>query len=142
MEKDKKIIIASHGELAKGIKSAFNIIVGDQPKIETICAYLTPDFNLVEEIEKVLNSTDFETTELYICTDMMGGSVNNEFVKYLGKYPFHLITNVNLAFVIDLALSPVSTAEELMVKTADELVTVKYVNALIQEFNDDLEDNL
>ena len=97
---------------------------------------MTPDFNLPEAIEKVMQATNFEDTELFVCTDMMGGSVNNEFVKFLGKYPFHLITNINLAFVIDLALSPVSTAEELIDKVNDELVSVKYVNKVINSFDE------
>ena len=37
---------------------------------------------------------------------MMGGSVNNGFIKYLEEYPFHLVTNINLAFLVDLLLTP------------------------------------
>lgn len=142
MEKEKKIIIATHGELAKGFVSALNIIVGNTEKIETICGYLTADFNLSEEIEKIMKTIDFQTTDVIVCTDLMGGSVNNEFVKYLGQYPFHLITNINLAFLVDLLLTANQvTAEQLIEKVQDEMVSVKYVNSLMNQY-DDNEDSL
>ena len=142
MEKEKKIIIATHGELAKGFVSALNIIVGNTEKIETICGYLTADFNLSEEIEKIMKTIDFQTTDVIVCTDLMGGSVNNEFVKYLGQYPFHLITNINLAFLVDLLLTANQvTAEQLIEKVQDEMVSVKYVNNLMNQY-DDNEDSL
>lgn len=143
MEKEKKIILATHGELAKGFVSALNIIVGDTEKIKTICGYLTPDFNLAQEIETIMKDIDFNTTDVIVCTDMMGGSVNNEFVKYLSQYPFHLITNTNLAFLVDLLLTPGEiNFEVLNAKVSDEMVTVKYVNSLVDHYEDDLDDSL
>lgn len=142
MEKEKKIIIATHGELAKGFVSALSIIVGNTEKIEIICGYLTADFNLSKEIENMMKTIDFQTTDVIVCTDLMGGSVNNEFVKYLGQYPFHLITNINLAFLVDLLLTASQvTCEQLIEKVQDEMVSVKYVNHLITQY-DDNEDSL
>ncbi|WP_028044510.1 PTS sugar transporter subunit IIA [Candidatus Stoquefichus massiliensis] len=143
MEKDKKIIIATHGELARGFVSALNIIVGDTSRIETICGYLTPDFNLADEIEKIMTSVDFDTTDVIVCTDMMGGSVNNEFVKHLSQYPFYLVTNTNLAFLVDLVLTPGEINTEILnAKVSDEMVSVKYVNSLVNHYEDDLDDSL
>ena len=45
MEKEKKVVIATHGELAKGLVSALKIIVGDVADIQTVCGYTTPDFD-------------------------------------------------------------------------------------------------
>ncbi len=36
--------------------------------------------------------------ELIVTTDIFGGSVNNEFMKYLSKSNIHLIAGVNLPF--------------------------------------------
>ena len=67
-----------------------------------------------------------------ICTDILGGSVNNGFVKFLGTYPFHLITNINLAFLIDLLLTtPTVSDNTLEMKTQEELFGVKYINKSI-----------
>ena len=39
MKKDKQIIIATHGKLAEGFKSALKIIVGDFNKLKTVNCY-------------------------------------------------------------------------------------------------------
>lgn len=140
MAKEKKIVISTHGQLASGIVSALEIIVGNTEGIETICGYLTPDFNLANEIEQLMANIDFDKTELIVCTDMMGGSVNNEFMKYLGKYDFHLVTNIHLALMIDLLLSPEINASILNEKMEDDLLKVKYVNGLMNQFDMDTDE--
>lgn len=140
MAKEKKIVIATHGKLASGIVSALEIIVGDTKNIQTICGYLTPDFNLANEINQLMESVDFDSTELIVCTDMMGGSVNNEFMKYLGKYAFHLVTNINLALIIDLVLSPEINETILNEKMEEHLLKVKYVNGLMNSFDMDTDE--
>lgn len=137
MEKEKKIVIATHGELAKGFVSALNIIAGNTAGIEMICGYLNADFNLPHEIERIMEETDFTTTDLVVCTDLMGGSVNNEFVKYLGQYPFHLVTNINLAFLVDLVLTPGGVTEEMLnQKVKDDLVYIQYINNVVNQFDE------
>lgn len=135
--KNKKIVIATHGKLAEGFVSALKIIVGDMSHVEVICGYTTPDFNLDQSILKIVENHDFKEQQLVICTDMMGGSINNGFVRYLAQYPFHLVTNINLAFLIDLLLTSEDICKEtLMHKVNEEMVSVKYVNSLVENFND------
>lgn len=137
MEKDKQIIIATHGELANGFKSALKIIVGEVDKLKIINCYTTPEFNLDQMIVNIMSNHHFDKEDLIVCTDMMGGSVNNGFVKYLGQYPFHLITNINLAFLVDLLLTPGELDEaKIMEKVNDHLVSVKYVNPLMKDIQD------
>ena len=137
MEKEKKVVIATHGELAKGLVSALKIIVGDVADIQTVCGYTTPDFDLDQTIQSIMNQHDFNQYELVVCTDMMGGSVNNGFVKYLGQYPFHLVTNTNLAFLVDLLLTPGGINKEMLTKKAkEELVSVKYINSMVENFHE------
>lgn len=132
MEKGKKIIIATHGYLADGFVSALNIIVGDMKDLKAMCCYTSPDFNLDNQITQMMENHDFEKEDLVICTDILGGSVNNGFVKFLGTYPFHLITNINLAFLIDLLLTtPTVSDNTLEMKTKEELFGVKYINKSI-----------
>lgn len=137
MKKDKQIIIATHGKLAEGFKSALKIIVGDFNKLKTVNCYTTPEFDLDKTIEGILSNHSFDQEDLIICTDMMGGSVNNGFVKYLGQYPFHLITNTNLAFLVDLLLTPGGINKEMLTKKAkEELVSVKYINSMVENFHE------
>ncbi|MFV0394331.1 MAG: PTS sugar transporter subunit IIA [Coprobacillaceae bacterium] len=138
MKKNKEIVIATHGELAEGLVSALQIIVGELSNVKTICGYIDADFDLEQAIEKLMIEHDFENKDLVVCTDMMGGSINNGFVKYLGRYPFHLITNINLAFLVDLLLSQVEISGTMLdQKVQEDLVTVKYVNKLLNTFNDE-----
>ena len=39
-------------------------------------------------------------------TDILGGSVNNEFMGLLDKYNFHLITGLNLALLFEVVTCP------------------------------------
>lgn len=138
MQKGKKIIIATHGYLADGFVSALNIIVGDIKDLEALCCYTSVDFNLEKKILKIMEQHNFEKDELIICTDVLGGSVNNEFVKFLGRYSFHLITNINLAFLIDLLLTTPSVSSQVLnMKTKEELFGVKYINSSVTFIQDE-----
>lgn len=140
MKKNKKILIASHGSLAKGMLSSLNIIIGKVDNIETLCGYLDADFNLEHSIETIMKAQDFDKEELIVCTDMVGGSVNNGFIKFLGKYPFHLVSNVNLPFLIDLILSLDSFQDNtLETKVKEDVFGVKYINPMLREWTN-LED--
>lgn len=140
MKKNKKILIASHGILAKGMLSSLNIIIGKVDNIETLCGYLDADFNLEHSIVTIMEAQDFDKEELIVCTDMVGGSVNNGFIKFLGKYPFHLVSNVNLPFLIDLILSLDSFQDNtLETKVKEDVFGVKYINPMLREWTN-LED--
>ena len=137
MKSDKKVVIVTHGHLADGLVSALQIIVGELPQVKTVCGYTSSDFNLDETVQEIMNNHNFETHDLVVCTDMMWGSVNNGFVKYLGQYPFHLITNTNLAFLVDLLLTPGGINKEMLTKKAkEELVSVKYINSMVENFHE------
>lgn len=138
MKAEKKVIIATHGHLADGFVSALKIIVGDIPNLKAVCCYTEPDFDLDKTIVEIMKYHDFDKEDLVVCTDMMGGSVNNGFTRYLGQYPFHLITNTNLAFLVDLLLTPGGVDHKgVIMKINDELVDVKYVNNFLVNINDE-----
>ena len=87
-----------------------------------------------------MEAQDFDKEELIVCTDMVGGSVNNGFIKFLGKYPFHLVSNVNLPFLIDLILSLDSFQDNtLETKVKEDVFGVKYINPMLREWTN-LED--
>ncbi len=73
MKSDKKVVIATHGHLADGLVSALQIIVGELPQVKTVCGYTSSDFNLDETVQEIMNNHNFETHDLVVCTDMMGG---------------------------------------------------------------------
>lgn len=72
----RKVILMSHGNLAEGILQSLEMIAGKQPQMLAISAYLTPEENLEESIQTLLETTPADD-ELIIVTDLFGGSVNN-----------------------------------------------------------------
>lgn len=97
-----KIILASHGELAKGMKNTLNMIVGDQANIKAYSAYDEENIDFVSDINKEIQNRNDE--ELIIVTDVMGGSVNNAMTELVLKNPdVFLVTGMNLPFILSLA---------------------------------------
>ena len=98
----KKILLATHGKLAEGLKSAITLIVGEQKDITFINAYVG-DLNFEEELVKYLAEITDEDT-LIVMTDLFGGSVNQTILRKLDLNKSYLITGVNLAVLLELAL--------------------------------------
>lgn len=127
--KERKIIVASHGTLAEGIVNALNIVAGDYG-VQSICCYTSPDFDLDQTIQETLSQVDYGSTEVYVFTDVHGGSVNNGFLKVIQQFDFHLFTNVNLAFLVNFILSE-SSLEEAREEAEGETFRVCYCNDLV-----------
>lgn len=99
-----KLIIASHSTLAEGMLKAAKLITGETNNVSYISAYESNDVDYNKLIYETVSSFDYESGNLIIATDLMGGSVNNQFLQYLKTYPFHLIAGVNLVTVMSLIL--------------------------------------
>ncbi|MFD1485906.1 PTS sugar transporter subunit IIA [Lacticaseibacillus baoqingensis] len=97
----RKIIICSHGNLAQGMLNTLEMIVGHTGNIEAYCAYVNEDEAIDEMLQPILKMN--QGNELFVLTDIFGGSVNNEWMKALPENPnIHLIAGMNLPFLIDL----------------------------------------
>lgn len=114
-----KVILASHGNLASGMLSSADIILGPEIKEKCVClcAYTTDDYNLELEVKNVLRKYENEEN-LIIVTDVFGGSVNNEFLKHINRYTFSLITGMNLPMILEL----LPQSELLDQKQIDQLI--------------------
>ena len=95
----QRLVLASHGYLAEGMKNSAQIIVGKSAKIYTICAYVKEGITLESQINELFDSFP-EDDEMIVVTDIFGGSVNNEFMKYISNPQIRLIAGMNLALVI------------------------------------------
>lgn len=136
----KKVIIASHHNLAKGLKATLNYISPNTVEIIDVNAYVD-EKNLEKAVDTALGQ--FETGEQIIAfTDMVGGSVNQEFAKRLGEYNLQLISGVNLpvALAIILSLGEKELSADMIRMTVEEArQQLVYVNdsLLSQEMDDD-----
>ena len=99
---EKRIVIATHAMFSEGIASSLKMIFGDAVPVECITAYVDLSVDYQDKLEKIV----YEHAELVVLTDILGGSVNNEFMGLLDKYNFHLITGLNLALLFEVVTCP------------------------------------
>ena len=114
----KKILIATHGCMAEGVKSSVKILAGMADSISCINAYMD-ESDYTEQILAFVDSVEAGDNAV-IFTDLYGGSVNQRVVRYLPKDKnIHLITGFNLGLVLGIALA----AEPLTEESIDEIVS-------------------
>lgn len=94
-----KIVIITHGYLAKGLRDSLEFILGKQQNLMAIPAYT----KLYPEIKSILDEIISEGDDVLFATDVFGGSVNNEIMARLKNNPqIRLVCGVNLPFLIQL----------------------------------------
>ncbi|WP_367885063.1 PTS sugar transporter subunit IIA [Lactiplantibacillus plantarum] len=99
-----KFLIASHGELAKGIQSTVELFAGKNNAISYISAYTAADEDLSIQLTNFVSSVSASDTAI-IFTDLYGGSVNQKItVMAAGKTNFHIISGFNLPVVLETVL--------------------------------------
>lgn len=98
------VLLASHGNLAAGMASAVEVIIGKRPQLRTAAPY-TGD---MDELATCVNCALTEVGpggELIIITDLDGGSVNNTMLPFVAKGNVQLVTGMNLGLVLEVLLS-------------------------------------
>ncbi|MEQ4530237.1 MAG: PTS sugar transporter subunit IIA [Mixta sp.] len=98
-------IFASHGSFAAGIRQSVELILGAQPHLHALCAYVEENEDLTQQVDRLMASFTPQD-ELIVITDIFAGSVNNEFVRYLHRPDFHLLAGLNLPLVIEMLIAP------------------------------------
>lgn len=90
--------------MAEGVVQSAKMIVGDVKFLSYINAYVDEDQDVDKQIRNFLTENRGQT--IIVCTDIFGGSVNNDWMKYLHKEKnLYLIAGLSLPLVIELVLS-------------------------------------
>lgn len=133
-----KMILASHGKLAEGMKDTLEMIVGKNENIYAFAAYSDgSETKFLEDIHALINENQDE--QIVIATDVLGGSVNNEMIQLLNRYPqVYLISGMNLPVIITLATAVCPLTTE-MIEEAISMGKegVVFVNQLMKENNEE-----
>ena len=127
----RRYIIASHHLLAHGLKDTLNFLTSMDGIID-ISAYMD-NTDLPTQIKELFDSFDPED-EVVMMTDMLGGSVNQQFCPYVNDHR-HLICGINLPCALSLVLQPQDmplTAETIRTIVEESRSHLIYVN----EYND------
>lgn len=129
----KKLLIATHSVFADGIKNAMELVTGEQNSVSTLCAYTNAMTEVETPIKEIIDAL-CDDEELIVTTDIFGGSVNNEFMKYLSKSNIYLIAGVNLPLLFELIMNLESENTVQMIETAvkNARKQLQYCNPLIQ----------
>ena len=139
----RHVILASHGNLARGMVDTIGMIVGEVGNLSTFVLERDDMDPISNQVRRELDSFD-SSDEVIICTDMVGSSVNNDMVGLLGDYPnVTLISGMNLPLVITLALDEGPSTEEEM----DEIIAqaaegIKNCSKVLRMQEEDEEDDL
>lgn len=135
--KTRKFLIATHGTFAQGLRSSLDVIAGAQENVYFIQAYLDNIDSIQDELETLLKNKGPQE-EWVIFTDLLGGSITNQVVRYASGEHVHIIAGVNLPLLLELVLTdpsiPVEAViEDILIKAREQMV---YVNKLLQSNND------
>lgn len=97
----KKIVIASHAKMAKGIQSTLELFIGSDLDVTYMSAYVDDEPAIEEQIETFFNQLKDED-QAVIFTDMFGGSVNQKMVTASQEREnVFIIAGFNLPVVIE-----------------------------------------
>lgn len=137
----RQFIIASHAHFAAGINESVSLLSGERDNVRTLSMYVDGNNDLAAAAAKMLEEIP-EGDDLVVCTDLFGGSVNNEFTSIVQRRPnTYLVTNMNLPLLIQLLFAEEGrdTAEVIREICAADDTRVKFVNDLIEDTEDDEE---
>ncbi|MDR0921005.1 MAG: PTS sugar transporter subunit IIA [Lactobacillales bacterium] len=136
----KKYLIATHGQLASGLKSSLEFFIGTEQTIETIDAYID-DSDYTEKLVGFIESVT-ATEQAIIFTDLKGGSVNQRVVLTAieaKKENIFVVTGTNLPTALSLILD----SEPLSAERIQALIhesQVEYVPLSVPEEEEDFFD--
>ena len=138
----RKIILASHHLMAEGLKDTLQYIGSSLDHIEAVCAYMD-NIPVEQQLKNAIGKID-KNDEHIIFTDMLGGSVNQEAIKYL-QYPnVYIITGMSLPIVLSivLSLSSYDKVDETVIRSAieDAKQQTVFVNDVVRNLEADDED--
>lgn len=107
-----RIILASHGGMAAGVKDTVRMVLGD-------CGNLYTVSTTRDETESILVSTgrlldDFAVSDsVYVVTDVLGGSVNQDMLSLVKDYPhITIICGMNLSLVLALVMAEKALSDD------------------------------
>ncbi len=105
-----RFFIASHGHFASGIKSSVEILLGACDNITVFDAYV--DQSSIREHLDEFFETVTGKEQVFLLSDLYGGSVNQVMYLYLEKPNTTLLTGINLALVLELVNQDSISPEE------------------------------
>lgn len=107
-----QIILASHGGMSAGVKDTIQMVFGDLPNLYAVATLRDETEPVSAAVRRLLQGFSPED-QVFILTDVLGGSVNNEMLSLLSEYPdLTIICGLNLSLALGLAVHHGPLTEE------------------------------
>ncbi len=113
----RKFLIATHGNLATGVKSTLDIIIGQTENVFLIEAYAKENKGIESDLAALLKTLT-KNDELIIFTDLLGGSITNQAIRFTQGRNVHIVSGFNLALLIEVLMADPSTPAEEVIESA------------------------
>jgi len=95
------ISLAGHGDIAAGVKSATDLIIGQRAELRIAPAYTGDTDELRAHVDGLLAEIG-EEGSLILVTDLLGGSVSNTLLSYQSDPRVRHFTGMTLSLVLEL----------------------------------------
>lgn len=96
-----EIVLASHSYLAKGMYDTVSLIMGKQECLHCLAAYVEEGVNFKDQLVEIVKPIEDE--KIIFVTDVIGGSVNNELLRFIkNNHNYFLVSGMNLPLVLEL----------------------------------------
>ena len=102
----EQFLLASHGSLARAMKETAAFLLGTNENVHCLCAYVDEASMNLEQMVGEWAAGRKTEEHWTVITDIFGGSVNNEFMKYAGDPGVNLVAGMSLPLVIGLLNQP------------------------------------
>lgn len=139
-----RIILASHGGLSAGMLDTVRMIVGDIPHVYALSTQRDETETIVEVTRKLIQGFG-KGDRVFILTDILSGSVNNDMLSLVGEFPdITVICGMNAGLVLEMVTMDDDPSAEELGRIIEESrgqitnCTEELRNAMKQEEEDDL----
>lgn len=107
----RHIILTGHSRISEGIATAIEFVLGNN--IPFFNAYMEGEELYSKKLREKISEYPPED-DIIILTDILGGSVNNDMMKFLDRPNIHLVCGMNLPLAVQLILSEEEDTEGLI----------------------------
>ena len=132
------LILASHHNMAAGLRDSLNFVSGGEQETVALAAYV--DNQPIDDAVKSLMEGFAPEDEVIVLTDMTSGSVNQKFFPYVSRPHTHLVSGMNLPLAFTIAMEPQGeyiTADRMREIVEKSRAEMKYCNDLAAEEDDE-----
>ena len=142
----RTFLIASHGAFSAGIRSALEMITGEQERLYVIEGYVNGNQSMEAEIREVIRMVE-GGGELIVFTDLLGGSVTNQVIRVAAGSGagsrVHVLAGMNLPLLIEIMMADGGTPlkETIAAAIAGAREQLVYVNQLLDAQQNVTEDD-